>query len=985
MSSPTTTPRRGPNRSTSKISSKRSPLQERTPSQNNEAAARLRRDSKQEQTDAGIFTTNPFPTKPQHVLLPSTIRKQRSRKNIENEYPDFLFNRSVAERPASPTEIATSNTYANSTRKAPNLQLKRSVTALRDMYEAQVENSRPSTAVTSPVLRPASASSRLRSLSSSEGLAGRSAWELLGLPKVSADDLATLPTLSEDVIQRLGSENSFASRVRNKENTSSPNFRTLGISSPRVSTFYDMVTSPPTEGSSNSRLRMAGTSSPNIIQLHHSSSIITSDQTPSYSRPTTEEDTELTPNVVKLGTTSPRRTSSPTPSQVSIESRKRKRSEPEGSTYAGRTPLFMRTRRQPTQPASPIRNVTASSDTSLQSSAVRVLPSSPPRARSPPSQSQPTTSPIIRVHENRFSADNSSIVNAHSYLQSVISSSPVAPIQRPVVRAPDVNQFAGLSLQKRQLSGPSTVTGGSIMNLSSVSSPMDVALEQLPTHDAAAVQPLRRTASRTSTFSEELDDSLHAESMAPAHAYMMQHDLNSSQVDMISEADRHEAVDELAALPRQQASFAAALSQARGAFYGSSSGSGSLSCIDSLRTSMDTRLQSMRSFTNGRHDSIRSLSRPASSGSLVSINVVPTWAQRYYSGFYRNSFHYLYQSSNNVPSYQVTQVAPPPRHKSLPISAPIQESTAVRSSMRTNPRHSLVKSVQLSIKDAMSSLTSTSSRPPLDLRKSHRTAGIGPLVSHPVRPQSLVLSRPPSSYQARKALRHVSLPLSAADPRYHWNGVIDTPEGSEVDSATYSEDGHVIAPPESAFTQRLPVQQKSIFPLRRLTTPRLHRDQRLNTGSTNSAGFGAPYNAQSRWQISDGYTDEMGRPGWFKVDLKDVQVLCFISGFLLPFTWFIGAFSPLPKRPQNYHDIEKAELEATQASSNPNRTSTSEWDQMDVVAQLRRERHMRGLEEVKWQNARWWRRMNRWMCCVGLVVLVIVIALAVIGTKGHWS
>ncbi|KAJ9661641.1 hypothetical protein H2198_001817 [Neophaeococcomyces mojaviensis] len=984
MSSPTATPKRSSRRTTPKTTPKRSPLQERSSSQKNEVAARLQRDSKQELTDAEIFTTTPFPTKPQHILLPSTIRKQRSRHNAENELPGFFFNRSVAEGAASSaTNVSTSSQIARNAHRAPNLQLKKSVTALRDMYEAQAEHSRPSSAVTSPVLRPTTASSRLRSASSSEGLAGRSAWELLGLPKVSADDLATLPTLSEDVVERINSEASFAARVRNKENTSSPNFRTFGSSSPQFPIYEDVASSSdPMEGSSSSGLQMAGTSSPNIIQLHHSSSMMATDPTPTSLGPE-EEEAESSPNVVKLGTTSPARSSSSTLSQISNGSRKRKRAEMEGSAYAGRTPLFMQTRRQRALSSPTVQNVPASSDASLQSSEVRALPSSPPEMGSPRSQSQPTTSPIIRVHGGRFSADSSSIVSAHTNLQSVLGSSPEPPVHRPVVRAPDVNQFEILSMQKRQLSGPSNIPTGVGAKLSPVPSLTDIAVEELSSTDLTSIRPPQRTASRTSIFTEELDDILDTESIAPAQAYMLHHDLNSSQVQMISDADRHEAVDELAALPRQHSSFAAALSQARGSFYGSSSGSNSLSRMESLRTSMDTRLQSMRSFTHGRHDSFRSSVRPGSSGSHMSVNAVPTWAQRYYSGFYRNSFHYLYQSSNNL-SYQVTQVVPPQRH-SLPPSARTYESTSARSSIGPSPRRSLSKSIRSSIRNFIPSVILPATRPRLDVRKSHLTAGIGPLVSNPVRPQSLILSRPASSYQSRKALRHVSLPLSAADPRYHWNGVIDTPEMSEVDSRTHSQEYPRNLPrTESTYMQRPPRQHRSPFPMMPLTTPRLHRDRRLNTGSTDSAGFGAPYNARSRWQPSHGYTDEIGRPTWFKVDLKDLQVLCFISGFLLPFTWFIGAFSPLPKRPAKYHDIEKAELEAQQINFS-DRPSMSEWDQMDVVARLRLERHLRGLEEVKWQNARWWRRMNRWMCLVGLVVLVVVITLAVIGTKGHWT
>ena len=109
-----------------------------------------------------------------------------------------------------------------------------------------------------------------------------------------------------------------------------------------------------------------------------------------------------------------------------------------------------------------------------------------------------------------------------------------------------------------------------------------------------------------------------------------------------------------------------------------------------------------------------------------------------------------------------------------------------------------------------------------------------------------------------------------------------------------------------------------------------------------------------------------------------MQVVCFIAGFLCPLTWFIAAISPLPRRPSVYKDLEKNDEFAT---SSHNQIYT---EQGDAVARLKLEKHLRGLEEVKWQNARWWRLMNRWMCLVGLVVLAIITALAVIGTKGHW-
>lgn len=989
MSSPASTPKLTPKRSTPR----RAPLQERTPSQKNEAAGRLQKDGRQELVDVHIFTSTPFPTKPQHVLLPSTVRKQRSRQNVENEFGAF-FNSSLPDMPSSAS--TGQNRYGDQrTRRAPNLQLKKSVTALRDMYEAQAESSRPSTAqhsrpstaAPSPALRPTTASSRIRSTSSSDGFSGHGAWEMLGLPKVSADDLALLPTLSEsNALSQLESERSFASRVRNQPTTSSPNFRTFGSSSSGLPAFHDVVTSSdPIEGSSSSELDMTGMSSPNLIQLRHSSSEITTDPTPPLQEEEEEDEGESSPILEKLGTTSPQRSSSPAPSVASVVSRKRKRSEMEGSAYAGRTPLFFGARHERRHSSPPVHNILVGSDLSVQSSGAQGLSSSPPEVGSVGSEDQGASSPIIRVH-GRFGGDRSSIVSAHTNLQSVLSSSPGPPIHRPIIRAPDINQFETLALQKRTTSGQTE--GSNPVKLSPVPSVTNIEIQHLSSTDLSQFQP-RRSSSRISMFTEELDKNLDDESIAPAQAYIIQNDLNNSQANMISDTDRNEASDELRALPGQQSSFAAALSQARSASFlnSATSSSNSLSRFESMRSSMDSRLQSMRSFAHARNDSFRSSLRPGSSSSYVSQNIVPTWARRYYSGFYRNSFHYLYQSSTNLSS-GATQIHPASQPVSRPTSLPVSSShDTVSTRSRSDLRRSLSRSLKNFIPSILMSPTRPA-RPELDVRQSHTTVGIGPLVSNPVRPQSELLSRPPSPYQSPQSIRRVSAPLSAADPRYHWNGIIEEPESAE--EAEAMQDHEYTGEPRyaDAAQMQLPVYPNShghhhaSFRFLRLPTPHLHHDRRLHTGSSSSQGFGAPYNARSRWQPPGGLTDEVtdSRTFWFNPDLRDAQIFCFVGGFLCPLVWFLGALLPLPPRPCKYTDVEKSAHNSRQFADLPNRL-----DEEDVIARLRIEKHLRGLEEVRWQNARWWKRMNKCMCLVGIVVLIVIITLAITGTKGHWS
>lgn len=1029
MSSPKHSPKRTPKRTMSR----RNPLQERSPSQKNEAAGRLKRSSLTVPTDTDIFTTTPFPIRPQHVLLPSTIRKQRSSQNVENELPDFFSNESKA-NVGSFNARAQSRRNERKVRQAPKLQLKRSVTVLRDMYEAQAENSRPSTAAysrpstaaSSPALRPTS-SKTLRSLSSSDGLSGRGAWEMLGLPKVSEDDLETLPTLFEDLVHRLEFEPSVAPCTQHRRGRSSSTFRTFEHSSPCLSTYHEFATSPspisvrqvqfvrrsrpnviqlgPSWSGASAKIRTrSGESSPNFVQLQESSSIVGSDPTPTsmgyegVSNPNTMQfphsssmvdinltalsqiECESSPNIVKLGTSSPERTTSPTPSQASTISRKRKRSHIEGSINAGRTPLCFRARKQraPSSAGSPPARIDpVCSGNFFQSGGQTVLPSSPPELGSAVSQAQPTSSPVVRLHQGSFSADQSSLASAHTNLQSVLTSSPVALPQRPIVRTPNVNQFENLSLHKRIAPAPLPGHAQPKIEISSIPSVTNVEIQQISSTDISALQP-RRISSRISVFAEELDDNLDTESIAPVQKYMQRYDLNSSQMHIVSDADQHEATDYLAALPRQHSSFAAALSQARS--YPTSESS---SRLNSTRTSLEDRMQSMHSSVYGRNESFRT-TRPGSSGSYFDSSVVPTWARQYYSGFYRNSLHYLYQSQTNL---DCPVIVIPPRTMPRPLSFPsvIRSSSSYETINSTyEPRRSWSRSARSSIKNFLQPAIQPIVRPRLNVTQSQITTGVSPLVSNPTRPSSEIISRPQSALQQRCTIRRVSAPILATDPRFHWNGIIEEPETAEeaeelddheyTGTPRYSTSSSAVPQRHRASTNRLPPPLR----LLRLPTPHLHQDKRLNTGSEISQGFGAPYNARPQWQPTSGLTDQVGPPAWFKVDIRDMQVICFMAGFLCPPAWFVGAFTLLPRRPLSYHDLEKQTAYYQQSQYGT-------VEQGDILAQPTLEKHIRGLEEVKWQNARWWRRMNRCMCCVGFVVLIVVIVLAIIGTRSHWS
>ena len=337
-------------RTPKRTSPKRAPLQERTSSQANEISGRLGgKEPRSSQENLVVHKTTPFPTKASQVLLPSTIRKKKSfgPSSLSDTF-GFL----------SDSDTGKSSDVSKSSRGSqPTVRLKRSVKALRDLYEAQAEDpSRPSTA-TSPPLRPSTASSlRLRSVSSSESLSGPYAWENLRI--ISNDDLALLPTLptGSRALKRISSRTSFTSVAEDAATTSSPGFKILGAtSSPRPPPFQDLknplleafeenFTSSPAQNSS---------SSPNVVRLGHTSSTEQFRSTDQSSSPnivrlahtsSTEQfgsnDHLSSPNVVKLGTSSPEHspaTARPGPSGYSLHSRssssssrKRKRSDTGG-------------------------------------------------------------------------------------------------------------------------------------------------------------------------------------------------------------------------------------------------------------------------------------------------------------------------------------------------------------------------------------------------------------------------------------------------------------------------------------------------------------------------------------------------------------------------------------------------------------------------------------------------------------------------------
>ncbi|KAI5813236.1 hypothetical protein BZA77DRAFT_128732 [Pyronema omphalodes] len=98
-----------------------------------------------------------------------------------------------------------------------------------------------------------------------------------------------------------------------------------------------------------------------------------------------------------------------------------------------------------------------------------------------------------------------------------------------------------------------------------------------------------------------------------------------------------------------------------------------------------------------------------------------------------------------------------------------------------------------------------------------------------------------------------------------------------------------------------------------------------------------------------------------RLETFDRQILLFCFGFIMPLCWFIAAVLPLPPT-----------LPAWAADA-------EERGYGFVVAKEQRIREQ-GYER-RWENARWWRRVNRGMSLIGIGVVIAVITVAVIATK----
>ena len=104
-----------------------------------------------------------------------------------------------------------------------------------------------------------------------------------------------------------------------------------------------------------------------------------------------------------------------------------------------------------------------------------------------------------------------------------------------------------------------------------------------------------------------------------------------------------------------------------------------------------------------------------------------------------------------------------------------------------------------------------------------------------------------------------------------------------------------------------------------------------------------------------------------RFDRRNMQVILFTIGFIMPLTWMIASFLPLPLDPKGAMEKRMAGGEGEYG-----------------VAEALKQRILQA-DENRFQSARWWRRLNRVMSLFGLLILGAIISLVVVAVKQHWG
>ncbi|KAG6364553.1 hypothetical protein INS49_006155 [Diaporthe citri] len=148
----------------------------------------------------------------------------------------------------------------------------------------------------------------------------------------------------------------------------------------------------------------------------------------------------------------------------------------------------------------------------------------------------------------------------------------------------------------------------------------------------------------------------------------------------------------------------------------------------------------------------------------------------------------------------------------------------------------------------------------------------------------------------------------------------------------------------------------------------IRRGLRRITSSVWSPHLRRDVRARDRYSVWDppsvSWSAESGMFG-----RRNAQVVLFVFGFIFPFAWMIGAVLPLPK-PSPLAMLERY-------------SSISDFGVRSREHEF--ERHIETVDELRHENATWWRTLNRFMSVVGLLIIGAVVGLAVAAVKKGWG
>ncbi|RDL35172.1 uncharacterized protein BP5553_07103 [Venustampulla echinocandica] len=101
---------------------------------------------------------------------------------------------------------------------------------------------------------------------------------------------------------------------------------------------------------------------------------------------------------------------------------------------------------------------------------------------------------------------------------------------------------------------------------------------------------------------------------------------------------------------------------------------------------------------------------------------------------------------------------------------------------------------------------------------------------------------------------------------------------------------------------------------------------------------------------------------------RNVQIVMFVMGFIFPFAWMIAACLPLPMNPASEMQDQDPEGSSSNTNNAPN-DYAREFGPMDMK---------------RFENARWWRNLNRWMSVIGVFIIAAVVIISIVSVKQGW-